>query len=146
MRRLIRVDLLIIDDSALQPLDALDTADVYELIVEPHRAAATVVTSNRDPTEWLAMMADALVAQSAIDGSSLPRISSSSTARATGCVRSRPSQDPMTKNSLTPTPPRADHHVADVETPEPGPMPLALGWSHQAGARHPIRAFKGRSI
>ena len=67
MRKLIRVDLLIIDDFALQPLDALDTADVYELIVERHRAAATVVTSNREPIEWLAMMADALLAQSAID-------------------------------------------------------------------------------
>jgi DNA replication protein DnaC len=67
MRKLIRVDLLIIDDFALQTLDALDTADVYELVVERHRAAATVVTSNREPIEWLAMMADALLAQSAID-------------------------------------------------------------------------------
>ena len=67
MRKLIRVDLLIIDDFALQALDALDTADVYELIVERHRAAATVVTSNREPIEWLGQMADALLAQSAID-------------------------------------------------------------------------------
>src|SRR5205807_4310607 len=61
------VDLLIVDDFALQPLDALDTADVYELIVEHHRAAATIVTSNREPIEWLGLMADALLAQSAID-------------------------------------------------------------------------------
>jgi DNA replication protein DnaC len=67
MRKLIRVDLLIIDDFALQALDAIDTADVYELIVERHRAAATVVTSNREPVEWLGQMADALLAQSAID-------------------------------------------------------------------------------
>ena len=67
MRKLLRVDLLIIDDFALQALDALDTADVYELIVERHRAAATVVTSNREPIEWLGLMADALLAQSAID-------------------------------------------------------------------------------
>ncbi|MBA3655274.1 MAG: ATP-binding protein [Actinobacteria bacterium] len=67
MRKLIRVDLLVIDDFALQALDALDTADVYELIVERHRAAATVVTSNREPVEWLGQMADALLAQSAID-------------------------------------------------------------------------------
>ena len=40
MRKLLRLDLLIIDDFALQPLDALDTADVYELIVERHRTAA----------------------------------------------------------------------------------------------------------
>jgi DNA replication protein DnaC len=67
MRKLLRVDLLIVDDFALQPLDALDTADVYELIVERHRAAATVVTSNREPIEWLGLMADPLLAQSAID-------------------------------------------------------------------------------
>jgi len=67
MRKLLRVDLLIIDDFALQPLDPLDTADVYELIVERHRAAATVATSNREPIEWLGLMADPLLAQSAID-------------------------------------------------------------------------------
>src|SRR5207244_10964899 len=67
MRKLLRLDLLLIDDFALQALDALDTADVYELIVERHRSAATVVTSNREPIEWLGQMADALLAQSAID-------------------------------------------------------------------------------
>ena len=67
MRKLLRVDLLILDDFCLQPLDAADTADVYELIVERHRHAATVTTSNREPIEWLALMADALLAQSAID-------------------------------------------------------------------------------
>jgi len=67
IRKLLRVDLLIVDDFALQPLDALDTADVYEIIVERHRVAATVVTSNREPIEWLGLMTDALLAQSAID-------------------------------------------------------------------------------
>ncbi|MEA2827754.1 MAG: hypothetical protein QOG43_2193 [Actinomycetota bacterium] len=67
IRKLLRVDLLIVDDFALQPLDTADTADVYELIVERHRSAATVVTSNREPVEWLALMADPLLAQSAID-------------------------------------------------------------------------------
>ena len=46
-------DLLIIDDFALQALDAADTADVHELIVEHHRSAAAVVTSNCEPVEWL---------------------------------------------------------------------------------------------
>ena len=67
MRKLLRVDLLVIDDFALQPLDAADTTDVYELIVERHRAAATVVTSNREPVDWLGLMADPLLAQSAVD-------------------------------------------------------------------------------
>ena len=67
LRKLIRVDLLILDDFCLQPLDATDTADIYELIVERHRNAATVTTSNREPVEWLSLMADGLLAQSAID-------------------------------------------------------------------------------
>jgi DNA replication protein DnaC len=67
MRKLIGVDMLVIDDFALQPLDMLDTADIYELCVERHHAKATVLTSNRDPSEWLAAMADPLLAQSAVD-------------------------------------------------------------------------------
>ncbi|MGH9045940.1 MAG: ATP-binding protein [Acidimicrobiales bacterium] len=67
MRKLIGVDLLLIDDFALQPLDATETADIYEICVERHHQAATVLTSNRDPSEWLAVMADPLLAQSAVD-------------------------------------------------------------------------------
>ncbi len=36
-------------------------------MIERHHHAATVLTSNRDPSEWLAMMADPLLAQSAVD-------------------------------------------------------------------------------
>lgn len=67
VRKLIRVDLLIIDDFALSAMDPVETADVYEIVVERHRRAATVITSNRDPVEWLAVMADPLLAQSAVD-------------------------------------------------------------------------------
>ena len=67
MRKLLRTDLLILDDFCLQPMDAADTAAIYEIIVERHRTAATITTSNREPVEWLALMADGLLAQSAID-------------------------------------------------------------------------------
>ena len=67
VRRLLRVDLLILDDFALKAMDAIDTAEIYELIVERHRRAATLITSNREPAEMLAQMADPLLAQSAID-------------------------------------------------------------------------------
>jgi DNA replication protein DnaC len=67
MRKLIGVDLLIVDDVTLQPLDAVATSDFYDLVVERHRRAATAFTSNRDTSEWLAVMADPLLAQSAID-------------------------------------------------------------------------------
>jgi DNA replication protein DnaC len=67
MRRLTRIELLILDDLALQPLDATETADFYQLCVERHRKAATIVTSNRTAEEWLPVMADPLLAQSAVD-------------------------------------------------------------------------------
>jgi len=67
MRKLIRVECLVIDDLAIQALDATETSDFYELVVERHHAAATVITSNRDPSEWLGVMADPLLAQSAVD-------------------------------------------------------------------------------
>ena len=67
MRRLAGVDLLILDDFALQPLGPTETADFYELCVERHQKASTVVTSNRTAEEWLSMMADPLLAQSAVD-------------------------------------------------------------------------------
>ena len=67
MRKLIGVELLLIDDFAIQALDATETADVYGLVIERHHQAATVLTSNRDPSEWLAVMADPLLAQSAVD-------------------------------------------------------------------------------
>jgi DNA replication protein DnaC len=67
MRRLIAVDMLVLDDSALQSYDHQETQDLYEIVVERHRRASTVVVSNREPKEWLAMMADPLLAQSAVD-------------------------------------------------------------------------------
>ena len=67
LRKLHRVELLILDDLALHPLGTTDTSDFYELVVERHRHASTITTSNRDPSEMVTMMADPLLAQSAID-------------------------------------------------------------------------------
>jgi DNA replication protein DnaC len=67
IRRLTALDLLIIDDFALRPLDATQTNDFYELVVERHRRASTIWVSNREPSEWLTMTTDALLAQSAVD-------------------------------------------------------------------------------
>jgi DNA replication protein DnaC len=66
-RRLTRLDLLVIDDFALRPLDATTTADFYELVVERHKKAATIWTSNREPADWLSMTTDPMLAQSAVD-------------------------------------------------------------------------------
>lgn len=67
IRRITAVDVLILDDFALKPLDATQTNDFYELVVERHRKKSTIWVSNREPSEWLTMTTDALLAQSAVD-------------------------------------------------------------------------------
>lgn len=64
IRKLHRVELLILDDLALHQLGIEQTNDFYELVVERHRQASTITTSNREPPEMLTMMADPLLAQS----------------------------------------------------------------------------------
>ena len=61
------VDLLILDDFAIDVLDPTESRDLYDLLLERYRTGSLVVTSNRGPDEWLATFADPLRAQSAID-------------------------------------------------------------------------------
>jgi DNA replication protein DnaC len=67
LRKLLRVDLLILDDFALDAMDPVESRDTYEILIERHRAGSIIVTSNRGPDEWLATFADPVRAQSAID-------------------------------------------------------------------------------
>lgn len=66
-RRLLAPDLLIIDDFALRRLDAQQSSDFYEVILERHRRASTILTSNRSIEEWIPLFEDPVLAQSAID-------------------------------------------------------------------------------
>ena len=67
MTELATVDVLIIDDFALEPMTRDESRDVYQLFVERNARVSTVVTSNRDTAEWIATFDDALLAQSAVD-------------------------------------------------------------------------------
>lgn len=67
LRKLISVDLLIVDDFGLDTMDITESRDAYEILVERHRAGSMIVTSNRGPDEWLATFADPMRAQAAID-------------------------------------------------------------------------------
>ena len=44
-----------------------ESRDIYQLFVERNARASTIVTSNRDTSEWLAVFDDTLLAQSAVD-------------------------------------------------------------------------------
>lgn len=67
LRKLIAVDLLLIDDFGLDAMDPTESRDAYEILTERHRAGSMIVTSNRGPDEWLATFSDPVRAQSAID-------------------------------------------------------------------------------
>lgn len=67
MIALTTVDLLILDDFALEPMSKEESKDVYQLFLERTGRASMIITSNRDTAEWLAMFDDVLLAQSAVD-------------------------------------------------------------------------------
>jgi len=67
LRKLLAPDILIIDDFALDNMDVVESRDAHEIITERHRSGSMILTSNRGPDEWLAMFADPMRAQSAID-------------------------------------------------------------------------------
>ncbi len=67
LRKLLGVELLIIDDFGLDAMDPTESRDAYEIMTGRHRVESTIVTSNRAPDEWLATFADPVRAQSAID-------------------------------------------------------------------------------
>lgn len=67
LRKIISVDVLLLDDFAIDVLDATESRDLYDILLERYRTGSIIVTSNRGPDEWLATFADPIRAQSAID-------------------------------------------------------------------------------
>ena len=67
LRALLAPDLLIIDDFGLRRLTAQQSSDFYEVIIERHKRASTIVTSNRAIDEWIPLFDDPILAQSALD-------------------------------------------------------------------------------
>ena len=51
LRRYLAPHLLIVDDFALRRLDARQSSDIYEVIIERHKRASTIFTSNRTVEE-----------------------------------------------------------------------------------------------
>ena len=66
-RSFLSPDLLILDDLGLHRLTAQQSADLYELIVNRHRASSFVITSNRTVDEWLSLFDDPILGNSALD-------------------------------------------------------------------------------
>jgi DNA replication protein DnaC len=66
-RRYLAPDLLVLDDLGIHRLNQQQSEDLYALIIERHRRSSFVVTSNREVSEWQALFADPILANSALD-------------------------------------------------------------------------------
>ena len=60
-RSFLAPDLLILDDLGLHRLTAQQSADLYELIINRHRASSFIITSNRAVEEWLSLFDDPIL-------------------------------------------------------------------------------------
>ena len=66
-RSFLTPDLLILDDLGLHRLTPQQSADLYDLILNRHRASSFVITSNRAVDEWLSLFDDPILGNSALD-------------------------------------------------------------------------------
>jgi DNA replication protein DnaC len=67
LRAISALPILILDDFGLTPYSEEQQADLYELICERYEKSSTVVTSNRDFSEWLGVFSNPLMGSAAMD-------------------------------------------------------------------------------
>lgn len=67
MHKLLRCDLLIVDDFGLRPLTEQGADDLYEIIHSRYERGSIIMTSNRSPSEWPDLFGNALLASAALD-------------------------------------------------------------------------------
>lgn len=67
LRQLCAVELLIIDDIGLRQLMPVEVQDFAAIVETRHRNGSMIVTSNREPGEWLPLLGDVLGAQAIVD-------------------------------------------------------------------------------
>ena len=67
LRQVATVALLVLDDFGLKPLPEHQQQDLYEVICQRYERRATVITSNRDFSEWPLVFANPLMASACMD-------------------------------------------------------------------------------
>ena len=67
LSKLLKVDLLILDDFGLYPLTPQAAQDLYEIISERYERASIILTSNRAFEEWAEVFNNDLLASAALD-------------------------------------------------------------------------------
>jgi DNA replication protein DnaC len=67
MRRLARVDLLVLDDFGLREFTVQGGDDFFELVSERHKTGSMILTSNRAPSDWYGLFPNPVVAEGVLD-------------------------------------------------------------------------------
>jgi DNA replication protein DnaC len=67
LRKLTRVDLLILDDFGLRAFTDQQADDFFELVSERHKHGSTIITSNRAPTDWYGLFTNPVIAEGTLD-------------------------------------------------------------------------------
>ena len=65
--KILKADLLILDDFGLYPLAAQAAQDLYEIVSERYERASIIITSNRAFEEWAEVFGNDLLASAALD-------------------------------------------------------------------------------
>lgn len=66
-KRLLNIDVLLLDDFGLVPLSQTAVEDLYEIIRERYERKSILLTSNRAPEEWGEVFGNPLLASAALD-------------------------------------------------------------------------------
>ena len=67
LRRLVRTELLILDDFGLRGFTQSQGDDLFELISERHKRGSLILTSNRTPKDWYELFPNPVVAEGILD-------------------------------------------------------------------------------
>jgi DNA replication protein DnaC len=67
LKNICRIELLILDDFGLQDLNQQQQDDLYEIIYGRYSKASTIITSNRDLSEWPSVFSNPLIGSAVMD-------------------------------------------------------------------------------
>ena len=66
-KRLLQIDLLVIDDIMMFPLDKETAVGLFQLVNQLHESASFIITTNKNPKQWAEMLEDEVLATALLD-------------------------------------------------------------------------------
>ena len=66
-KRLLKADLLVIDDIMMFPVDKETAVGLFQLINQLHERASFIITTNKNPKQWAEMLEDEVLATALLD-------------------------------------------------------------------------------